>query len=93
MFVKLKIENPFTPYTFLTSNDIRSEFCKTEGGLKYGIRYFRTNLDTKRFGFAVPEDILQDFTFDHMKINDRVIPHTDSYIKCSINFYIATSNC
>jgi hypothetical protein len=93
MFVKLKIQNPFTPYTFLTTNDIHTEYITETNDKKYGIRYFNTNLDPITFESIIPKNIIKNFSFQHMKINGRVTPHTDSYITCSINFYINTDNC
>jgi hypothetical protein len=93
MFVKLKIENPFTPYTFLTSNNIHTEYVTKSNNKSFGIQYFITNLNTEKFSVAIPKNIIKSFSFQHMKINSRVRPHTDSYITCSINFYINTENC
>ena len=93
MFVKLKIKNPFTPYTFLTSNNIHTEYVTKSNNKLYGIQYFITNLNTEEFSVAIPKNIIKNFSFQHMKINSRVWPHTDNYITCSINFHINTENC
>jgi hypothetical protein len=93
MFVKLKVQNLFTPYTFLTTDNVHTEYVVKKNNEIYGIRYFETNLDTDIFTNVIPKHILSNFTFQHMKINDRVGPHTDSHITCSINFYIKTNNC
>lgn len=42
---------------------------------------------------VIPENERKYFNVLIMKINSKIIPHTDSYIKSTINFYMKTENC
>jgi hypothetical protein len=41
----------------------------------------------------LPEKFHKDFTVRLMKINASIPPHTDSYMKCGINIYVAPGYC
>lgn len=43
--------------------------------------------------YTIPRKYREDFTVSLMKISDAVPPHTDSEIKCTINFYIQPELC
>jgi len=53
------------------------------------------HIEIKKGGvlYTLPMKYRQDFTVSLMKINDAVPPHTDSEIKCTINFYIKPELC
>lgn len=59
-----------------------------------GIKYMTITTPSRDELFQViPEEHRKHFGLNVMKINRTIPPHTDSYIKCCINFYMATENC
>jgi hypothetical protein len=59
-----------------------------------GILYKKVSVDNvDELLQIIPEDKRENFRVLVMKINRKIPPHTDSYIKSTINFYIKTENC
>ena len=80
----------FTKITHnLTFDSIRAkyEYISYAGKIKY------STVDLKTDALQIiPQQHRDKFTVSLMEINNNISPHTDSNIKCSINFYIKTGN-
>jgi len=63
--------------------------------VSYGdvISYFDAELTAGGVFFVIPLRYRPDFHLAVMNITDAVPPHTDSEIKCSINFYVEPETC
>ena len=59
-----------------------------------GIGYYHVDLPKKdELMGLIPKKYHKDFSITMMRVNKEIPPHTDSGIKCTINFYIETDNC
>jgi len=63
--------------------------------VSYGdvISYFDAELTAGGVFYTLPLRYRPDFHLAVMDINNAVPPHTDSEIKCTINFYVETEPC
>lgn len=91
MFQKLK-------YKFDSQNlnllDSHMKFGEEVDGKFRGIEYFNIGLtNTKQYWSVIPKEYHNKFALLLMKINRSIPAHTDSGIKCTINFYMNTENC
>jgi hypothetical protein len=93
MFVKLKNNHSITPYLFVTGG-LNTYYSIEKNDKSVGIGYFGVDIfDPSIYLNYIPEKYIKDFIFQHMKINYRLPPHTDSGIKATLNFYLKTDNC
>jgi hypothetical protein len=71
------------------------EYTQKEEQISYGEVISYHNIHIKQGGvlYVIPRRYREDFTVSVMKIQDSVPPHTDSEIKCTINFYIKPELC
>jgi hypothetical protein len=79
---------------------LNQKFCNLDYNeldeqISYGGMISYNHIEIKKGGvlYTLPMKYRQDFTVSLMKINDAVPPHTDSEIKCTINFYIKPELC
>jgi hypothetical protein len=92
-----------TSFAKLNGSFIITDYQEREKRISYGqdnsdsysgIKYMKINTPSRADIFKViPEEHHKHFGLSVMRINSRVPPHTDSYIKCCINFYMVTENC
>jgi hypothetical protein len=73
----------------LTFEDIRAkhEYVSYGGRIKYSTVDLTTDVLQ-----AIPQHYRDKFLVSLMEINNNIPPHTDSNIKCTINFYIKSGN-
>lgn len=91
MFQKLKYEFIHSPINKIQSH---IKFGVVSDQKFRGIEYFDLGLsNTKNYWNLLPEKYRSDFALLLMQINSSVPAHTDSGIKCTINFYKETQNC
>ena len=71
------------------------EYIQKEEQISYGEVISYHNVHIKQGGvlYVIPRRYREDFTVSVMRIQDAVPPHTDSEIKCTINFYIQPELC
>jgi len=71
------------------------EYTQKEEQISYGEVISYHNIHIKQGGvlYVIPRRYREDFTVSVMRIQDAVPPHTDSEIKCTINFYIQPELC
>jgi hypothetical protein len=82
---------------FRKLNKTFSNLDYDQGGeqISYGnvITYNHAKITKGGVYFVLPLRYRQDFCLSVMNITDAVPPHTDSEIKCTINFYRETDPC
>ena len=91
MFAKLKNEFVIEQYKV---HDLNISFGIGEGDAFKGIRYNTvTSPIALKLYEVIPTEFRHMFGISLMTINTTIPPHTDSGIKCTINFYIKTQDC
>lgn len=72
----------------------RRSYGSNEDGSYKGILYKKVSVfNIEDLMQVIPEKERKYFGVLIMKINMKIPPHTDSYIKSTINFYMKTENC
>jgi hypothetical protein len=93
MFLKLKNNHSINPYHFITGG-LNTHYSVTKTDKAAGIGYFGVDFFFPEIIYNyIPEKYMEDFILQHMKINHRIPPHTDSGIKTTLNFYLKTNKC
>lgn len=88
MFIKLK--HNFSKPIFTTVSGLDSFAGIGDKGVRHKKVY---SPDYEEFYKVIPKRYWDDFYFSLMTINAAVLPHVDSDIKTTINFYLKTDNC
>jgi hypothetical protein len=93
MFFKIKKTHDILIKDFI-EHTVVDRYTTSINGIDYGIWYSKITMDDATiFENFIPKKYLDKFEALYMKINSRVTPHTDSGIKCSLNFYIDSQEC